>query len=260
MKSTMLEATGAREARRQLVELLRTESSALRLVVLFAMGVGLAALATPVAVQALVSSVAFAGLLQPVLVVGLLLLMCLSVGALLRLAQAWVAEIIQRRLFARVAAHIAASVGRRPSDGARAPKDVAEYLPEKVNRLFETFTLQKATAAWFLGGVEAVLTVGVGCLVLAFYHPALLAFDIVLLAGLYFVVFGMGRNGTRTAIDESHSKYDFVAWVQARARQVAINSGAVRPASRDVRLEALADEYLQMRSAHYRVVLRQIGA
>ena len=56
-----------------------------------------------------------------------------------------------------------------------------EYPRELANRVFDIMTIQKATAVLLLDGVSVVLTTMLGLFLLAFYHPFLLGFDIVLL-------------------------------------------------------------------------------
>ena len=77
------------------------------MVVVFALVTGMLTLATPIAVEALVNTVAFGTLLQPLIVLSIILLTFLGFAASLRFLQRFVVELIQRRLFARVAARMA---------------------------------------------------------------------------------------------------------------------------------------------------------
>ena len=91
----------------RLQRLLRPEWSDISIVLIFAFVVGLLTLATPIAVEALVNTVAFGRLLQPVFVLALILLTFLAFSAAMRGLQTYVAELVQRRLFARVAGDLA---------------------------------------------------------------------------------------------------------------------------------------------------------
>jgi putative ABC transport system ATP-binding protein len=245
----------ARTSVGRLFELLRSERAYLRAVVIYALGVGTLAVATPVAVQALVNTVAFGGVIQPIVILSALLLGCLSLAAAMRAAQAWVVEVLQRRLFARAVHWIALRI-----PGPESLEGRATYHPERVNRILETFALQKSAATLLLGGVDAVLAVAVGMLVLAFYHPILLAFDVLLVLGLLTLFFGFGREGAVTALAESSAKYKWFEWVEARAlHRAASRSGAFADYS-EARLVALSENYLAARSAHFRIVFRQTVA
>lgn len=119
----------------------------------------------------------------------------------MRLFQLVLIERLQQRIFVRVAINL----------GERLPRVqlgslTGEYAPELVNRFFDVINIQKAFAKLALDGLDAVLKVFVGLLLLAFYSPYLLGFDVaVVLAGL-FIIFVLGINGLRTSILESKKK------------------------------------------------------
>ncbi len=52
-----------------------------------------------------------------------------------------------------------------------------------------------------------VLTTVIGMMVLAFYHPFLLGFDVILLVLIAFTVFVLGRGAVSSAVKESKAKY-----------------------------------------------------
>lgn len=233
--------------------LIRTERSDLWVVVIYAIGVGLISLAVPVAVQSLVNTVAFGSLMQPLVVLALVLMTCLAAAAILRVLQFYVVEVIQRRLFVQVAADLAFRLPRVRIDAFE-----GKYGPALVNRFFDVLTLQKSTSSLLLDGLSLLLQASVGMLLLAFYHPVLLAFDVLLIAALAFVLFALGRSGTKTAIKESKAKYEVAAWLQELARSPATfrAGGGANFAVR--KADALAKDYLLARTKHFGVVVRQL--
>lgn len=236
----------------RLLALMRAERHDLGAIVVYALFLGLFTLTLPVAVQALVSAVAFGTLLQPLIVLTVLLVGALVFSGTMRAAQMYVVEILQRRMFVRVVADLAHRLPRV----SRAALDRVDG-PELVNRFFDTFTVQKTAAALLLDGLQIVLTILVGMLVLAFYHPLLLAFDVVLVLLMGVVVVVLGRRGPDTAIRESYRKYDTAAWLEELARHDALFKlgGGLRYA--ELRAEALARDYLTRRQEHFTVVFRQ---
>jgi len=234
--------------------LIRTERNDLWVVVIYAIGVGLVSLAAPVAVQSLVNTVAFGSLMQPLVVLALVLMACLAAGAILRVLQFYVVELLQRRLFVRVAADLAFRLPRVRIDAFQ-----GKYGPALVNRFFDVLTLQKSTSSLLLDGLALLLQACTGALLLAFYHPVLLAFDVLLVSALIFVVFVLGRSGTATAIKESTAKYEVAAWLQELARSPTTfraaggNKFALRKA------DSLVKDYLQARTKHFGVLVRQMG-
>ena len=238
----------------RLRRLMKQERHDLAVVLVYAIGVGLLTLATPIAVQALVGTVAFGTLLQPLLVLAILLFAGLAFSAVLRGLSSWVVEILQRRLLWRMTAHLARRLPQVPLE-----RFDRSHGPELLNRFFDVFTVQKAAASLLLGGLEIVLTALVGMLVLAFYHPLLLAFDVVLVAAMVGILFGLGRRATPTAVVESKKKYALAAWLEeiaGRPTAFRLDGGAELARGRS---EKLAAGYLDARATHFRVVLRQIA-
>lgn len=237
----------------RLKQVLRPEMTDIWLVVLFAFVVGLLALATPIAVEWLVNTVAFGRYLQPIVVLATILFFFLSFSAAMTALQTYVVEIIQQRLFARVAADLAHRLPRVAGDVS----DDA-HLPELVNRFFDVVTVQKVSAKLLLDGVSLILTVFIGMIVLGFYHPFLLGFNIVLLGSIAFLIFVLGRGAVKTAIKESKSKYYMAAWLEDVARcQTTFRSAAGKILSAS-RSDRLIHDYLVYRKTHFGVLFRQI--
>ncbi len=234
-------------------QLLALDRQDILVIVVYGAALGLLSLAVPIAVQSLVNTVAFGSLIQPLVVLTILLAVALTGAAILRALQVRVAEMLQRRLFVRMVTEI----------GARLPRVRPQALreadgPELLNRFFDVFTTQKSLASLLLGGVDAVLIALVGLIVLAFYHPALLAFDMVLIVGAVFVLVPLGRGGTRSSIAESRAKYAVVGWLEEVARHPISFKLAGAEALARSRVEQLAKSYLDERARHFKVVFRQV--
>lgn len=237
----------------RLGELLRPDRGDLFSIALFAVAMGILLLAMPVAVQALVNFVAQGGAIPPLIVVSSLLFVGLAFAGVLGAIQAWLVELLQRRLFARTVADLA----------ARLPRLAMEVHdrrngPELVNRFFDVMTIQKAGSALLLDGLSLLLTVVVGLLLLAFYHPLLLAFDIILLGVIGLIVLGPMKRGVRSAIGESYAKYAVADWLEELARHpLLFRSGGVHSWIYK-RSDRVVREYLERRGQHYRILFGQI--
>ncbi|MEO0530219.1 MAG: ATP-binding cassette domain-containing protein [Planctomycetota bacterium] len=244
--------SGIRPTRR-LFQLLRPEWSDIWIILVFAFVAGVLSLTTPIAVEALVNTVAFGRLLQPVVILAALLFGFLAFAAAMRAVQIYVVEFIQRRLFARVAADLAFRLPRMEAEGAG-----AAYAPELANRFLDVVTLQKVTAQLLTDGINIVLATIVGMTVLAFYHPWLLGFDILLLILVVAGLTTLGRGAIPAAIKESKLKYSLTAWFEdvMRCPNGFKASGAAEFASD--RASGLTTQYLAYRQSHFRVLYRQI--
>ena len=231
----------------------RPDRSDLFAIFAFAVAMGVLLLATPIAVQALVNFVALGGAIPPLIVVTGLLFLGLILAGVLAGFQAWVVELLQRRLFARIVADLA----------ARLPRVTFETFdkrngPELVNRFFDIITIQKTASTLLLDGLNLVLTVTVGLVLLAFYHPLLLAFDILLIGAICFIVLGPVKKGVQTAIAESYAKHDVAAWLEEIVRHPTLYRSAGARTWLFNRADEVVHRYLDRRATHYRVLLKQI--
>lgn len=236
-----------------IAKLLRAEKHEVGIVLAYGIGVGLLSLAVPIGVQSLVNTVTFGSLSQPLLFLVLAVFGGLALAALFRGLQVLVVERLQVRFFSYIALELAARLPR-----VRTDRLVGTPFPELVNRFFDVLVVQKSTATLLLEGFALVLQTLIGLVLLAFYHPALLAFDLILVLAMIGVLFGLGRRAVVTSIEESVHKYRVAAWLE----EVAGKSLSFRTA--DARKLALmrADDlvvgYLGARRNHFRILFRQV--
>ena len=239
---------------RRLMGLMKPDRGDIWIVVLFAVGVGLLTLTTPVVAMAVVNTVALGTLVQQLIVLCAALFCALALAGALTFFQGVVVEYMQRRLFARVAADL----------GYRLPRvDLSafdrQHGPELVNRFFDVLTVQKAAATLLLDGVTIALQVLIGLLLLGFYHVYLLGFDLILIASLAFLFAVLGRGAVRTAVRESIAKYAVAGWIEEMARHPIAFKMAGGPQLALERTDALMRQYLLARHAHFRILMRQIA-
>ena len=236
----------------RLVDLLRLEWSDVFTLLAFALGVGVLSLVAPAAIEALVNTVAFGILLWPVVVLALVMFALLVVAATLRALQTFVAECLQRRLFARTALAFADRLARTELssfDGLN--------RADIVNRFFEVAAGQKSIATLLVEGVGIIMMTIVGLVVLATYHPYLLSFALVLAGLVVFLLLGLGIGGVRTSVAESYAKFDVATWLEEVARcPHTFRSGAGAALALE-RADLLADRYLAARRRHFTVIWRQ---
>lgn len=234
--------------------ILRPDRRDLGFVVTYAISVGLLSLAIPITASAVVNTVALTALFQQLVVLCVALFVALSLAAFFQLLQQIVVEYVQRRVFARISVDLAEQLPRVELQAFD-----RQHGPELVNRFFDVLTVQKASATLLMDGIALALQILIGLVLLATYDSILLGFDAILVAGLALIVFPLGRNGVRTAIGESKSKYAVASWLQELARNPVAFKLAGGPEYAMLRAEALTRNYLVARSEHFRVLLRQIS-
>jgi len=241
----------------RLIGLMKPEAADIATILIFSLVTGLLYLALPLAINGVVGNLAFGTQSTPfqqaLIFITLALTGCLVLSAIIRGLQYVVAEHIQRRIFVRLAADMA---WRLPRVQAKAFDGV--HAPEMVNRFLDVVTVQKSSAMLLLNGINIVVGAVVGLLVLSFYHPFLLAYMIVILCGLAFVVYVLGRGAIASSLAESRSKYAAVGWLEEVARYPRLFKGPSGLALAGNRTDELARSYLEARAWHFRVLMRQI--
>lgn len=246
------EPGSAKSPLRRLSRLAALERGDLVVVFVYAVAIGLVSLAVPIATQSLVNTVAFTALLQPLFVLSVLVLLGLFAAGVLRALQYGVVETLQQRFFVRLA-HDA--IRRLVRSDVRAFTD--HGAPEVMNRFFDVAIVQKTAATLLLDGLSVALQAVVSLVLLAFYHPALLAFDVVLIALIAFMLFGLGRGGIASAIKESKAKHATGAWLEEVAGALRTFKSEPSAAYALQRTDQLACSYVEARRKHFKVLLRQ---
>ncbi len=236
----------------RLWRLIRAERADILSVLVFSLIVGLLSLTTPVAVESLVNTVAFGRYLQPVVILSLVVMAFMAFSAAMSALKLIVVEMLQRRLFVKVVEDVAWRIPRVQQAAIN-----GRYPPELVNRFFDVAAIQKIAPKLLLDALSAVIQLLVGMTVLAFYHPWLLGFDVVLLGLMLLAVIVLGRGAVTTAIRESKAKYATAAWLQEIARHPTAFRFNAGPRFALERAELLAAKWLLYRKKQFGIVLRQ---
>ncbi len=233
--------------------LLRAEHLDIRIILVFTLFVGVVSLAVPLAVESLVSTVAFGRSFKPIVVLSIILFAFLAFSAIVQAVEKYVVELIQRRLFVRIAGDLSYRIPR-----VRQSAFLGRDATELVNRFFDVVTVQKVVASLLVDALSLMMVTITGMVVLALFHPLLLALELVLLGLVLFMLFVLGRGGVKTSIKESKIKYAMAAWLEALARcsKALKHEGGNEFAIE--RADYIAKQYLTARENHFRVLFRQI--
>lgn len=238
----------------RLTGLLEAERPTLVVAIIYSVAIGLLTLAVPVAVQSLVNTVAFGAVLQPLFVLTLFVLLALGFSALLNTLRAGVVELLQRSIFARVGFDLTNRLLR-----VKAEAFDRLHGPELVNRFFDVVTVQKAAALLLIDGLSIFMQTLIGLILVALYHPLLLAFDALLVTAMAFIVFVLGRGAVKTSIKESKAKYAFQAWLEQISAHAIVFKSPGGEALATQRSHELMHEYLYLRQKHFKILIRQVA-
>lgn len=237
----------------RLWQLLAMERSALMTLGVYALFVGLLSLLMPLATQIIVSTLAFTTLLQPLLLLTIVVLMGLSIAGILKVFEHAIVEFIQRRIFHRTVQDTTIRLLRLDRTNIQ-----NRHIPELVNRFFDVITLQKASSTLLLDGISLTLQTVIGLIVLAFYHPFMMAFAAFLLTSVSFILVVLGRGAIKTSLKESNAKYEMASWLEDIAQSPHGLKSDVNMKRAMQQSQRLTVNYLQHRKSHYTIFIRQI--
>ncbi len=223
------------------------------IIIFYSVIIGLLSLVLPIAAQGLVTIVSFGSLRQPLFILVFCVLILLVVSAVFRLLQNILLEIFQQRIFAVTALKIA---NRLPKLKLNKLKD---YQPtELLNRFFDVITIQSSLADLLLNFTSLVLQGILGMILLAFYHPALLVFDIVYISLLLIAILVPFKSALKTAYVESNAKYDVVGWLEEMVRVPFLfhfqGAGIFGVKNADKKVTT----YIKARKLHYKYLLQHL--
>jgi ABC-type bacteriocin/lantibiotic exporter with double-glycine peptidase domain len=228
--------------------LLRLERRILGLIGSYSVAIGLFSLIVPLTVQELVNTFAFA--IQPITIVTLAAIMVLTllfVGAF-RALQFFAVEILERRVFARVALAMTEHLPHLKSQ---------DFKPRYANYFLETVLMQRALSVLLIDVVNVVVGGAIGMTILVFYHPYFLLFNAVLLAGFGTIMFLLSHGGLRATIQMSHAKYDTLHWMQEIAYNLLHFKSTVSKPLLIKKTDELVNAYVDARRARFHVLMRQ---
>jgi len=219
---------------------------------LFSMLSGLINLSLPLGVQTIIGLVMGATMVSSIYVLISLVVLGVFLVGLLQLNQMKIIETIQQRVFANYAYAFADTIPRLDL------KAMDHYfIPEKVNRFFDTINIQKGFAKLLLDIPMASVQILFGILLLSLYHPLFIVLGIflIILLGLIFNL--TSKKGISTSIEESNYKYQLVGFFTEMGR--TLKSFKFTQGS-DLNLEktnAHTRGYLEARTQHFHVLLFQ---
>ena len=236
-----------RESLDRIGQFISHERSILWAILTYAVAVGMFSLIVPLTVQELVNTFAFA--VSPMMVVtlvGIMAVILFFVG-IFRVLQFYATDILERRIFVRVALALAQILPRFKESNFRA---------DSITRFFETVFMQRALSGLFVDLTNVMVGGLIGMTLLALYHPYFLVFDAVLLVSAVLIGF-LGKGGLRTTLEMSEAKYEAFHWFQ----EVADNLLHFKETnSSDLVLrktDELATAYVKARQSRFAVLLRQ---
>ncbi|TFF33324.1 peptidase domain-containing ABC transporter [Mucilaginibacter psychrotolerans] len=244
-----------RNAGKKLLQLINLERKEVGQIYFFATLTGLIQLSLPLGIQAIIGLL-FGGVLSASLVV---LISFVVVGVLLsgmiQVMQMRVTESIQQRIFTRLTFAYAYRIPRIDLLSVD-----SYYLPELVNRFFDTASLQKGLSKLLLDIPGASIQILFGLVLLSFYHPVFIILGLILLIIVWIIFYLSSHKGFTTSMEESEYKYEVGHWLEEISRAIKTFKFSQKHQLHMKRTDELTAGYLDARSAHFKVLVFQYRA
>ena len=216
---------------------------------------GLVQLSLPLGIQAIIGFSFGAQLVVSIYVLILLVVLGAFIVGVLNLNLIKLIEILQQKIFAKSAIEITETLLNIDLQDNN-----KFYLPEKVNRYFEIFSIQKGLSKLLLDIPLASIQIIIGLIVLAFYESSFIVFGIFLIILLWLILKYTSNLGLLTSLKESNDKYELASWLEDIARTVHTFKFAQNSDLAIRNSDELSATYLKDRNQHFNVLLIQYKA
>ncbi len=235
---------------KRMFKLLAAERKDIGLLYLYAIIAGLISLSLPLGIQAIINYVSFGQMSTSWVVLVIVVILGIMISGALQVLQLSISEGIQQRIFVNSAFEFAYRIPRLQMIPLK-----ERFVPELINRFFDTINVQKGVAKLLLDLPAALLQILFGLILLSLYHPLFLAFGVVLIVLLVLLIRFTGPVGLRASLDESHYKYEVAAWLQDLGRSLSMFKMFGATNVHVQRTDKLVEGYLSARKRHFNILL-----
>jgi ABC-type bacteriocin/lantibiotic exporter with double-glycine peptidase domain len=212
-------------------------------------------LSLPLGIQAIIGFSFGAQLVVSIYVLIILVILGVFIVGVLNLNLIKLIEILQQKIFAKSAIEITETLLKIDLQDNN-----KFYLPEKVNRYFEIFSIQKGLSKLLLDIPLASIQIIIGLIVLAFYESSFIVFGLFLIVLLWLILKYTSNLGLLTSLKESNDKYELASWLEDIARAVRTFKFSQNSDLAVRKSDELASIYLQDRNKHFSVLIVQYKA
>lgn len=237
---------------RRFFQILQWEKEEITSIYFFAILYGLVQLSIPLGIQSIISFVMGGSISTSLILLIAFVILCVFASGWLQISQMRLIEKIQQQLFVRYSFQYAYSLPK-----LNLQKIDNYYMPELLNRFFDTISLQKGISKLLLDFPTATIQLIFGLLLLAFYHPVFIFFGILLVALLYFIFRFTSSGGMQTSIEESNYKYRVAAYLEELGRILTTFKFSKNSVLHLKRTDEYVSGYLHARTSHFRILMFQ---
>ena len=244
-----LDAKSGKTPLSRILNVLRLDREEISSVYFYAMFNGIIQLSLPLGIQNIIGYVLGGAISTSLVILIVLVVLGVFLTGLIRVHQMRIIEKVQQKIFVRYTFDYANRIPDLDLKGID-----AYYLPEMMNRFFDTVSLQKGISKILLDFPTATIQILFGLLLLSFYHPVFIAFSIVTVSLVVTILYFSGTRGLQTSLEESDYKYGVGGWLEEMARAI-LSFKFFRTSGIDMRrTDELVVGYLKARTEHFKIL------
>ena len=237
---------------RRFLRLLEKDRKDIGLIYFYAVINGVVALSLPLGIQAIVGLILAGRVSTSWVILTVVVTLGVAFSGVLQIVQLSITEVLQQRIFTRASFEFAYRIPRVRTEAIR-----GVYLPELVNRFFDTLNVQKGLSKILLDLSTSTLQIVLGLALLALYHPFFIFFGLALLFTLAALIRWSLRPGLRSSLKESTYKYRVAHWLKELARGFSTFKLAGVTNLPLSKTDSLVASYLTHRKQHFRILVFQ---
>jgi ATP-binding cassette, subfamily B, bacterial len=240
---------------RRVLQVLKLERREISSIYFYAILNGLIQLSLPLGIQSIISFVLGGSISTSLVILIILVVAGVFFNGLVQVNQMRIIEKVQQKLFVKYSFEYANRIPRIDLKSID-----SYYLPELVNRFFDTVSLQKGISKLLLEIPTASIQILFGLILLSFYHPIFIVFSFLLVLLIVLILRYTGARGLETSIRESDYKYGVAGWLEEMARVVRSFKFSKGFSLNLNKTDQLVTGYLDARTTHFRILQLQYWA
>jgi ATP-binding cassette subfamily B protein len=232
-------------------QVLRIDKKDISTIYMFVILAGIVQLSLPLGIQSIVSFVMAGSISTSIMILIFLVVFGTFINGLLQVRLLEIIEKLKQKIFLRYSLEFSDRLPKLDNE-----KLDNYYLPELVNRFFDTVSLQKGLDKLLLDVPAAIIQILLGLVLLSFYHPVFIGFGVLLLFIIVLILRFTSPQGLALAMQSSDYKYQVAAWLQETARVV----GSFKYSKSDLHItktDGLVSRHLDSRTSYFKVLLTQ---
>ena len=237
---------------KRFVNLLKVDKQEIVSLYVYAIFNGIVTLSIPLGIQAIISFITAGEVSSSWVVLVVFVILGVGFTGVMQIMQLTITENLQQKIFARAAFEFAYRIPRMKMEAID-----KSYMPEMVNRFFDTLSIQKGLPKILMDFSSASLQVVFGLILLSLYHPFFIMFSLVLILIVYLIFKITTPRGLETSLKESTYKYEVAHWLQELARANSTFKLAGRTDLPLKKTDEKVAKYLMHRKAHFKTLLLQ---